>query len=158
MKQTDEFKIPPDDFPDETEVGKTVPQLQKPIVAEFTRGSAEVRDPVPLSLVKAMADIATWVWKARSRMVDASSGGIRDEMKRTFGDMERIYKVLRKLGVVVKDHTGDAFDYGMPMKVVTAKPMPGINKEVITETLKPTIYWGQNHPARRCRNRDTANA
>jgi hypothetical protein len=41
----------------------------------------------------------------------------------------------------VKDHTGDVFDYGMPLKVVTTQPSPGINKERVTETIKPTIYW-----------------
>jgi hypothetical protein len=91
-------------------------------------------------LVKTIADIATAVWKARTRMVDTASGEVREEMKRIYGDTERIYKCLNELGIVVKDHTGDAFDYGLPLKVVTTKPMP-ISREIVTETFRPTIYW-----------------
>jgi len=34
-----------------------------------------------------------------------------------------------------------AFDYGLPLKVVTTQPTPGITKESVIETIKPTIYW-----------------
>lgn len=45
------------------------------------------------------------------------------------------------MGLEVKDHTGDAFDYGLPLKVVTTQPTPGITREMVVETIKPTIYW-----------------
>ena len=41
----------------------------------------------------------------------------------------------------IKDHTGEIFDYGLPLNVVTTQPSPGITKERVLETLKPTIYW-----------------
>ena len=41
----------------------------------------------------------------------------------------------------VKDRTGEAFDYGLPEKVVTAQPQPGLTREIIIETIRPTIYW-----------------
>ena len=45
------------------------------------------------------------------------------------------------MGLEIKDHTGDAFDYGLPLKVVTSQPTLGLTKESVLETIKPTIYW-----------------
>ena len=93
------------------------------------------------TFARAVAGIATYAWKARTRMIDKASGEVRDEMRRVHGDVERICKSLGELEIVIKDHTGDSFDYGLPLKVIATKPVPDIPKEVVTETLKPTIYW-----------------
>lgn len=94
-------------------------------------------------LKKHMAIIATSAWKARSRMIDTATGEIRNEMKRTSGDIERIERCLNNLGVVVEDHTRKPFDYGLPWHVVATKPIPGLPKEIVTETLKPTVRWNE---------------
>jgi hypothetical protein len=31
----------------------------------------------------------------------------------------------------------------LPLKVVTSQPAPGIARETVIETIKPTIYWQQ---------------
>jgi hypothetical protein len=108
--------------------------------SERQEPGSELRYVEAAQLVKAIADIATCVWKARTRMTDTGSGQVREEMKRIYGDTERIYKCLDELGIVVKDHTGETFDYGLPLKVITTKPMP-ISVEIVTETFRPTIYW-----------------
>jgi molecular chaperone GrpE (heat shock protein) len=95
------------------------------------------------NLTKDMATIATSVWKARSRMVDPGSGEVREEMKRVYGDIERIQRCLDNLGIAVEDHTNKPFDYGLPWQVVATKPMPGHAREIVTETLKPTVRWNE---------------
>ena len=95
---------------------------------------------LPASVVKGMADIATNAWKAKSKMLDAS-GLVLDEMKRVFRHVENVLETLQQVGVELKDHTGDDFDYGLPLKVVTTQPTQGITRERVVETIKPTIYW-----------------
>jgi len=45
------------------------------------------------------------------------------------------------VGMEVKDRTNEPFDYGLPEKVVTTQPQEGLSKEIIIETIRPTIYW-----------------
>ena len=99
---------------------------------------------VPPEIIKTIVGIATNTWKALRRMVDPNSGEVPGEMKRLHGDIERIQRCLEALGVVIEDHTNCAFDYGLPWKVVATKPMPGIEKEIVTETLRPTIRWNDH--------------
>lgn len=142
MKQPDEFRIPAVEFPDESQFIENTLRIQQAMVAE-SKGGGEVRHPVPENVVKGMADIATHVWKARSRMIDPTSGEVREEMKRVHGDIQRIDRCLADLGVVIEDQTAKPFDYGLPWKVVATKPVPGLTKEIVTETLRPTIRWNQ---------------
>lgn len=98
------------------------------------------RYSIPGKVLKGMADIATNAWKAKGKMLDAS-GEVREEMKRVYRHIEGVLESLREMGLEVKDHTGDVFDYGLPLKVVTTQPTPGITREMVVETIKPTIYW-----------------
>ena len=88
-----------------------------------------------------MADVATNVWKARTKMLDGASGEVREEMKRVYRHIESLFECFERMGIEVKDHTGDHFDYGLPLKVVTTEPREGINHETVLETIKPTVYW-----------------
>jgi hypothetical protein len=135
MKHPDEFKIPPGEFPD----GSRVIERVMAMLAESN--GVEVRHAVPANVVKGMADIATNVWKAKAKMLDFASGEVRDEMKRVYRHIESVLESLSEMGLELKDHTGDAFDYGLPLKVITTQPTQGITREKVIETIKPTIYW-----------------
>lgn len=115
---------------------------------EAGKASLETREPLPSdqskAMLKGMAAVATNAWKAKSKMMEETSGEVRDEMKRVYRHVEGILEALREMGVEIKDHTGDAFDYGLPLKVVTTQPTTGLTKEKIIETIKPTVYW-QKH-------------
>lgn len=113
----------------------------QPLTGQAESHSDPIRYAVPTNLVKGIATIATSTWRARGRVIDPSSGEVRPEMKRICVDIERIQRCLDELGVVVEDHTNKPFDYGLPWKVVATKPIIGITKEVVTETLKPTVRW-----------------
>ena len=95
----------------------------------------------PRIFVKDVIDIATQAWRARSKMIDPLSGEPREEMKRVCRHVEAILSSLAVMGFELKDHTGDGFDYGLPLRVVGTQPTAGLTRETIIETLKPTIYW-----------------
>lgn len=116
------------------------------IGAEMVTKSADnsrIADAMPENFKKDLAIIATSAWKARCRIIDPASGEVREEMKRLSGDIERIQRCLGDLGITVEDHTNKPFDYGLPWQVVATKPMPGLARETVTETLKPTVRWNE---------------
>lgn len=92
-------------------------------------------------LEKSIAAIATNTWRAKAKMADPTTGEIREEMKRVGRHIEAIYRNLAELGIVIQDHTGEAYDEGQPMKVIASKPTPGLDKKRVSETLLPSIFW-----------------
>jgi hypothetical protein len=128
-------------FPDKDKIIEKMTMIQEPIFSQPNNPSGPTHYSVPPFISKGMADIATNAWKARSKMLNGRSGEVREEMKRVFRHIEGIIETLKEMGLDIKDHTGDPFDYGLPLKVVTTQPEPGITKERVIETIKPSIYW-----------------
>jgi hypothetical protein len=129
-----DFNIPPKNLADEFNT-----QIREILEEQKAMGNAD-RHIIPLAVMTA---IATNVWKAKSKMLDTVSGEVREEMKRVYRHVEAALDNLREIGLEVKDHTGDAFDYGQSLKVISTQPTQGITRETVIETIKPTIYWQQ---------------
>ena len=143
MKRSHKIKIKRVKAPDGNRPIEAAPQIQVATRTEQTHNGNGVRYALPPDFVKGMALIATNIWKARCRMIDPESGEAREELRRLSGDIERIQRCLNGLGIVVEDHTNKPFDYGLPWQVVATKPMPGLAREIVTETLKPTVRWNE---------------
>ena len=48
---------------------------------------------------------------------------------------------LSAMGVHIKDHTAEPYDTGMAVNVVAWERRPETEKEIIIETIKPSIRW-----------------
>ena len=95
-------------------------------------------------VIKCIAAIASNAWKAEEKLVDRTSGEVREdikqeEVKRIYRHIGNILEELKEMGITIEGHTDTTFDYGLSMKVLTTRPMPGITKEKVIETNKPTI-------------------
>jgi molecular chaperone GrpE (heat shock protein) len=151
MKPPPELGIPQPDFPTGFELAK---DLAKSLAAEDkTKGqkTSEVKtlEALPAAFAKEILAVVTNIWRIKSRLVDPQSKKNKeefgkDDVKKIFRYLESINDSLTQLGIEVIDRTGETFDYGLPEKVVTAIPQEGISKELVLETLRPTIKW-QNH-------------
>ena len=137
----DKFRIPAAQWPDESKVAEALANQMLAAMARQAGAGGKVRYAVPPNIVKGMADVATNIWKAKCRMLDGASGEVREEMKRVYRHVESALETMAELGIELKDHTGNAFDYGLPLKVVTTQETPGITRETVIETLRPTVYW-----------------
>jgi hypothetical protein len=96
---------------------------------------------VPPNVVKGLAAIANSAWRAKTKMVDPTTGEPHESMVRVYKDIERIYRHLEDIGFRIRNHTGDPYDDGQPMKVVTSEPRPEATRKYVLTTLLPTIYW-----------------
>jgi hypothetical protein len=90
---------------------------------------------------KALAAIATNAWRAKVKIVDADTGEAKEEMRRVYRHIEAIFESLKGIGVETIDPTGRAYDSGMALKVVSFEQTPGLSKEEIRETIKPSVSW-----------------
>jgi hypothetical protein len=101
----------------------------------------------PNEFTKLLTTVATNAWKLRGRiMVDPKGDEIREELKKDdikklVRHVDSIFEALTAFEVEVRDRTGETYDYGLPDKIVSSSPQPGLSKELIIETLRPSIYW-----------------
>ena len=142
-KENPIFKIPPMEFRDKDQQIQKLLEVQQALIEELERASARLQNSWPEGLASNLAIIATNAWKARTKMMDGESGEPREEMRRVYRHIETMFDAFQQIGLQIKDHTGDSFDYGMPLTVITTQPTAGIAKERVIETIKPTIYWNE---------------
>ena len=138
---SDEFKIPPAEFPDGNAVVEKLLRIQEAMLAEGGGDGGTTRLAIPPNVIKAMADIATNAWRAKEKMTDAATGEVKEDMKRAHRHIEAIYRNLAEVDIEIRDHTGDVYDEGQPMKVIASKPKPDLDRKRVSETLLPTVFW-----------------
>lgn len=147
METPKELSLPNANWPDPAELAREIEKLYEAgQLGSAKQGAQRVVVILPPTLAKATITVATNVWRLRTRLIDRHSGEVREEVskedvKKMARYIEAIYEAFAEIGVEIKDRTGEAFDYGLPEKVVTAQPQEGLSRERIIETLRPTIYW-----------------
>jgi hypothetical protein len=120
-----------------------------PLVPDGQLGQPAGGDDAPVPAVaidgaqffSLLADVATNAWKGQVRLSKSTCDELSTERKRLERNFESILSSLERFGVQVTDHTGQLYDYGQALKVVAAQPQEGIAKEVVTETIRPTVHW-----------------
>jgi hypothetical protein len=116
-------------------------------VGQLTQQASEDEAPMPVVRIDAaqflslLADVATNAWKGQLRLAKWPGKDLPAERNRLERNFESILSSLEGFGVHVKDHTGQVYDYGQALKVVAAQSQEGIAREVVTETIRPTVYW-----------------
>jgi hypothetical protein len=108
------------------------------------RGPAGEEDPERRrARLGLLADIGTGLWRLRQRMVDESSGRPLDAMRKAYRHFESVWDALTQAGVEVHDHTGEAVPEGgvYALKTVAFQPTPGLSREKVIDTIKPSVYY-----------------
>jgi hypothetical protein len=88
-----------------------------------------------------LAGLATQVWRARNRIIDPATGEPREEMKRIHRHIEGAYETFSQMGLALNDWVGQPYDPGLPVKVLTFQPSPGVTRDTVLEAVRPTIIW-----------------
>ena len=89
---------------------------------------------------KFMADLATRLWRIREKMLDPGTGQPLKSVERSYRHLERLIAELEDKGIRIEDKTGDPYDPGMAVKVVSSEPTEGILRELVKETVEPAVY------------------
>jgi hypothetical protein len=137
LKYPKEFRILPMEMPlDELKrLGELIKNLSKSLPhPDVTIVSKEINKDF-------LAEVSVGAWRLKKKMTDSKSGEPLDEMSRAYRHLESVFFTLEKQGVEIQDHDGQPFDPGLSIKVLTYQPTPGIDKEYVLETIKPSIYF-----------------
>ena len=85
--------------------------------------------------------LSTHLWRAKNRMMDPASGEVREEFKKVIRHVDGAIDSLSESGVRLQDWSDKAYDVGLPVKVLSYQPAPGLSQDTILETIRPAILW-----------------
>lgn len=105
--------------------------------AEFHQ-PAEIASP---PLVATLVEIATKAWRADTKIRTTEPDALTSAMKSIQRHVEGILGALEAIGITITDMTGRAYDSGMAIRVLTFEETPGLDREQIVETIRPTVKW-----------------
>jgi hypothetical protein len=88
-----------------------------------------------------IVDISTWLWRLRKELVNPETGQPIEETRRAYRHFQSVWDVLQEAGYTIQDHTGQPVKPHQKLKVITYEPKPGIEREIISETIKPSVYY-----------------
>jgi hypothetical protein len=97
--------------------------------------------PGPLD-ARFAATVATGLWRMRNRMVEPGTERPLPEMRQVYRHFEATWDALAGAGIEVQSHDGDIADPGLSLSVVAYQPTPGLDRDRIVETIRPTVYLG----------------
>ena len=100
--------------------------------------------PDMLQAMRDICPVATNAWRAKSKMVDPNTGQVREDMARIYRHIEGIFDGMAEMGVRIDDPKDQNYDPGMALKVVTFQRTPGLSRDRIVETIKPSVFWKDN--------------
>lgn len=139
MKIPNELCLPKASFPDSAELLQNLDKMKG-----NSLDSSGIT--LPVSFVEKVISIAINIWRIQSRILSSETGDPKEniqssEVRKIARNIESINNCFQDIGLEIIDRKGQQFDYGLPEKVVTAKQTPGISKEIVLETIIPTIKW-----------------
>ncbi|MEN6427954.1 MAG: hypothetical protein ABFE13_21585 [Phycisphaerales bacterium] len=120
------------------------PELDLPAGAPFEGRDRPTTMKIPedvQELLGPLAEIATNAWRLKVRMIDSQTGQPKEETSRLYRFVEGLFRALDDAGIQVIDKAGKPYDNGMPEKVISFEQTPGLAKEEIIDTVRPTIRW-----------------
>lgn len=139
-----EFRIPPPMYP--ADIRENFSQLEQLITNTDNATDKPVVDSAQTAdRSRFLSEIATALWRMRAKMIDPKTDQPMESSRRVYRHLETIWDNLSQEGIEVVEHTSKPFDPGMSIKVLAYQETPGLEKEMIIETIKPTIY---NHDKR----------
>lgn len=86
------------------------------------------------------ADITNAVWALQQKSHDPATNEIKDEFKPLSRHVERLAECLTEIGIEAQSHTNQPFDSGQSLDVIAFQPTAGIAREVVLETIRPSVY------------------
>ncbi|WP_053732669.1 hypothetical protein [Nocardia sp. NRRL S-836] len=88
---------------------------------------------------KDLAEAATNLWRARRRLGRLAEEDGR-EAKRVGRYLQATQRALDEAGLTIQDHDGTDFHPGLSLEVLLTQPDPELSREVVRETVRPTVY------------------
>ncbi|RZU29074.1 hypothetical protein BDD14_6669 [Edaphobacter modestus] len=85
-------------------------------------------------------DLANSAWNLRRGSVDSVTGEPKPHLAKIARHVERLWDSLEQVSLRIQDHYNQPYDSGQSLEVLAFQPTPGIDREIVAETIRPTVY------------------
>jgi hypothetical protein len=123
------------------ELQEQVEQASKRVASAPPMPTPAAPGALPEGFAAALASLATQVWRTKAKLLDSATGEPREENKKVYRHVEAALEALTQLGVSLNDWTQQPYDPGLPVKVLTFQPAPGLERDTVIEAVRPTVIW-----------------
>jgi hypothetical protein len=113
-----------------------------PSAKESTQQTAAYEELMSF-MINLLAQVGTGLWRLKQKMVKPDTEEPMDEMRRAFRHFESTWEALMQAGIEIQDHTGQPVPEGgvYALRAIAYEHVPGLIKEQVIETVKPSIYF-----------------
>ncbi len=95
----------------------------------------------PREIMRTLATVATALWRVRSKLVVEGLSELPRELRYLPRHVQAAWDALEACHIQVQDHNEERYLPGMAVNPITFQPTPGIATEVISETIKPSVFY-----------------
>jgi hypothetical protein len=88
-----------------------------------------------------MTKVGTGLWRLRKRMLKPGTEEPLEEMKRPYRQLESVWDAIHEAGYKIIDHTNMPYNEGLELRVIHYGQREGIDREIISETVVPSILF-----------------
>lgn len=103
-----------------------------------------VENPVPATNSdvsrEALASLCLALWNTERSLTPLLAQSESEAARKTERSYRRLKENMEQSKIEIEDLTGRIYEDGMSAKALTFAPIPGLERETITETVKPAIY------------------
>jgi len=128
-----EVRLPKAEFDgDQLDLLEELIQMIQPTLVQADAASRNERR----SMARFLADLGTGVWRIRRKI--AALPRVPKELQDALFSLESTWNSMMESGVELVDHLGELPSGAVP-RVVEVRLVPGLDREQIVETIRPTI-------------------
>jgi len=85
-------------------------------------------------------DLANAAWALERKSFDPITNERKEEFRPIARHIDQLSECLEEFGVKIQNHTHEPFDSGQSLEVIAFQPTAGISRDVVIETIRPTVY------------------
>ncbi|MEU6912337.1 hypothetical protein [Streptomyces olindensis] len=136
LRHPPEFRVPPP-FLDTGQADRVTAVLH-----DVRTATAEEpgQDRAPGADAGTLLAAATGLWRAQ-RKLDRRGGDLSAaDLRQIRRYLQAARQALADVGLEIQEHDGEPFDPGQSLEVLAFQDEPGLTREVVLETLRPSVY------------------
>lgn len=91
-----------------------------------------------------LVDLAVTLWRLEKSLLHELNGDLPIDKSRSISTLKQLVTRLEEKGLEIIDQTGQFYDEGMALRVISSEERPDFIRHLIIETVSPTVLINGN--------------